>query len=383
MTDILQQAMDMFGNAGTLPQISSFAVVGFGVLFGLGVMNCVLGYRLLRFWMMLFGFLIGAGLGFGTAYSTGVQEKYMYAAFAVGAGVVLAVIAFISYKIGIFILGMGIGLGLGIYVIHPTTSLTFFFCLMLGVGLGVMAMKQARVILIVGTSLLGGAMAGFSLARIGNMADIPYGAGLSVGFALLGMLIQFATNRVKVYDDEEDEDEIYDKLEKAERSSDYVDPEEYLPQRAEKKKRRERQKEPRRESHKETRRPSEKGRASSERVHRSTDIRLKPEKRTRRYTDEAPEYEKTVEYRPGRKNDEIDLPLDSYKKRQPQRVQEYYDEDFYDEEPIDEDLLDDEVVREMMDEDDREGEELWNKLTGRQNGRRSRSRKEGQHGKRS
>ena len=275
MTDILQQAMNMLENQGTLPQISSFAVIGFGVLFVLGVVNCILGYRLLRFWMMLFGFLIGAGLGFGVAYSTGVQEKYMYAVFAVVAGVVLAAIAFVSYKVGIFILGMGIGLGLGIYVIHPTTSLTFFFCLMLGVGLGVMAMKQARVILIVGTSLLGGAMAGFSLARLGNMADIPYGVGLSVGFALLGMLIQFATNRVKVYDDEEDEAEIHKKIENAEKSSDYIDPQEYLPQRSEKKKRKDKQ----RESREESRRSSEKRRESSRREHRPADIRLKPEKK--------------------------------------------------------------------------------------------------------
>ena len=60
------------------------------------------------------------------------------------------------------------------------------------------------------------------------------------------------------------------------------------------------------------------------------------------------------------------------------------DYDDYDEPVmIDEDELDEEVLREMMDEDDREGEELWNKLTGRQNSGRSRNRKEGQHGKRS
>lgn len=121
--------------------------------------------------------------------------------FMVGAGVLLAVIAFVSYKIGIFILGAGIGIGLGIYVFHPTTSLVFFFCLLLGVGLGVLAMKQAREVLIIGTSLLGGAMAGFSAAKLGGLADIPYGLGLSAGFALLGMLIQFATNRRK--DDDE------------------------------------------------------------------------------------------------------------------------------------------------------------------------------------
>ena len=118
--------------------------------------------------------------------------------FMVGAGVLLAVIAFVSYKIGIFILGAGIGIGLGIYVFHPTTSLVFFFCLLLGVGLGVLAMKQAREVLIIGTSLLGGAMAGFSAAKLGGLADIPYGLGLSAGFALLGMLIQLRQTGAKM-----------------------------------------------------------------------------------------------------------------------------------------------------------------------------------------
>ena len=207
MNDILQQIMNMIENTRTVPSISSFSMIGFTVLLIFGVINCILGYRLLRFWMMLCGFVIGAGIGFGAAYTGGVTEKYMYAVFMVGAGVLLAVIAFVSYKIGIFILGAGIGIGLGIYVFHPTTSLVFFFCLLLGVGLGVLAMKQAREVLIIGTSLLGGAMAGFSAAKLGGLADIPYGLGLSAGFALLGMLIQFATNRRKDDDEEEEYEE--------------------------------------------------------------------------------------------------------------------------------------------------------------------------------
>ena len=198
MNDILQQIMNMIENTRTVPSISSFSMIGFTVLLIFGVINCILGYRLLRFWMMLCGFVIGAGIGFGAAYTGGVTEKYMYAVFMVGAGVLLAVIAFVSYKIGIFILGAGIGIGLGIYVFHPTTSLVFFFCLLLGVGLGVLAMKQAREVLIIGTSLLGGAMAGFSAAKLGGLADIPYGLGLSAGFALLGMLIQLRQTGAKM-----------------------------------------------------------------------------------------------------------------------------------------------------------------------------------------
>ena len=71
-------------------------------------------------------------------------------------------------------------------------------------------------------------MAGFSLAKLGGLADIPYGLGLSVGCALLGMLIQFATNRRVVIEEEEYDPQEY---EKARRSSDYVDTDDYLPRR--------------------------------------------------------------------------------------------------------------------------------------------------------
>ncbi len=151
MNDMLQQLMNMIENARTIPALTDISMIGFALLLVFGAINCILGYRLLRFWMMLCGFIIGAGVGFGVAYSSGVTEKYMYAVIMVGIGVVFAVIAFVSYKIGIFILGAGIGIGLGIYIFHPTSSLVFFFCLLLGAGLGVLAMRQAREVLIVGT----------------------------------------------------------------------------------------------------------------------------------------------------------------------------------------------------------------------------------------
>ena len=150
MTGILQQIMSTMEQTRSVSVLDSVSMIGFAALLVLGVINCVLGYRLLRFWMMLFGFLIGGGIGLGVAYTMGIQEKYMYAVIMIGVGILLAVIAFLSYKVGIFIIGAGIGLGLGIYVFHPTTSLVFFFCLLFGVGLGVLAMKWAGIVLIVG-----------------------------------------------------------------------------------------------------------------------------------------------------------------------------------------------------------------------------------------
>lgn len=213
MMDIMLRFMNIIERVRTVPAVSGAASAAFAVLLVFGVLNCILGYRLLRFWMMLFGFVIGAGIGLGGAFSMDVRERTVFIAAAVGVGIVLAVIVFLSYKAGIFVLGAGLGMSVAIYVLHPTSSLVFFLCILAGVLLGSLAMKWAREVIIVGTSLMGGAMAGVSAAKLGGLADIPYGILLSIGFALLGMLIQFATNRRRVEEDEDDLDYEEDEAE--------------------------------------------------------------------------------------------------------------------------------------------------------------------------
>ncbi|MDC7290819.1 TMEM198/TM7SF3 family protein [Blautia schinkii] len=208
MSDILTRIMNIAERIRGMQDLSMIAMGLFGVLLIFGIMNCLLGFRLLRFWMMLFGFLLGAGAGFALVYSSGTSEKYIYLAAMAALGIILAVTAFMIYKAGIFILGAGIGLALSIYLLHPTTSFIFFVCILVGVGIGTLAMRYAREVIIVGTSLLGGVLAGYSLARLGNMEEIPYGVGFSIGFAILGMLIQFATNKPR--DNEDDEEDDYD-----------------------------------------------------------------------------------------------------------------------------------------------------------------------------
>lgn len=365
MLDFLLRLMDIIERVRTASSVSDIAMVGFGVLLVFGFINCILGYRLLRFWMMIFGFIIGAGLGLGAAFTMGGGERFTLIAAAVGVGVVLAVIAFLSYKVGIFVLGAGLGLGVGVYVLHPTTSLMFFLCILLGVLLGSLAMKWAREVIIVGTSILGGAMAGVSLAKLGGLPDIPYGIVLSIAFALLGMLIQFATNRRRTDDYEEDETAEEKEPPRRPRSSAAVPPAE------------------KRRTEPERRRRS----ASSERT-RQIDYRL---------DEPAPENEKTVEFRPRRRR-ELDLPLDSFEQdnrynyryrsdagrrssyrtgegnrgfaRRPDYGADYdpdYDEDYGSEDPIDEDLLDEEILKEMMEEEDRKTDLFWEKISGKKN----------------
>ena len=82
--------------AGTL------SMVLFGVVLVFGIMNCVLGYRLLRFWMMIFGFLIGAGIGLFAIHQIGFGEKVYYAVGMIGVGLLLALLSFAVFKAGIY-----------------------------------------------------------------------------------------------------------------------------------------------------------------------------------------------------------------------------------------------------------------------------------------
>ena len=199
-----------------------FYTIIFGVLLVLGILNCVFGYRLIRFWMMVGGFFVGAVLAFICVRSMDIQDKTVWGAAVIVTGIIFAVIAFLIYKAGVFLLAAGIGWALSIYFIHPTSSAAFFACILIGIALGTLAVKYCREVLIVATSLIGGLIAGVSLGRLGGLDEFPYGIGLSAGFALLGMLIQFAINKPHS-EDEDAEPENRVESEYPEKTGDSMD----------------------------------------------------------------------------------------------------------------------------------------------------------------
>lgn len=223
MSEILVRIMGILERVRNMSELSGIATAVFGVIFIFGLLNCILGYRILRFWMMLFGFAMGAGIGLVGAFFSGTEDKSKYLLAMVILGIILAVISFLIYKAGIFVIGAGIGLSLSTYILHPTTSAVFFLCILAGVGLGCLAMRYAREVIIVGTSLFGGVIAGFSLGKLGELPQIPYGLMMSVGFAALGMLLQFLINKPSYeeeskkskeqQDDEMEEDAFYEENE--------------------------------------------------------------------------------------------------------------------------------------------------------------------------
>lgn len=183
----------------TLNRISQAIYIGL-LLFGL--LNALLGYRLLRFWVMLGGFAVGAVAGGVTAHHFRMDD-YMIIGGAAAGAVILAAVAFLIYKAGIFILCASIGWGGSIYLVHPTTSLSFFLCILLGVGLGILGVRFAKPVIIAGTSIQGGMTVGLAAAQLLEWKRMPYGVLIGMATAVLGILIQTVTNRSR-YELEED-----------------------------------------------------------------------------------------------------------------------------------------------------------------------------------
>lgn len=199
-----------------------------GGLAAFGILNVILGYRLLRFWMMLGGFAIGAGLGYLIVDMLELSDRNTILGICLGTGVALGLIAFLIYKAGIFMLGAGIGLTVSVYVFHPTTSASFFVCILAGIGLGVLGVKFARPVVIFATSVMGGLLAGFSISKLVNIAQVPYGLLIGLGLAALGILIQFATNKPELIEEEDEEEEAGEERTKIRKKAE--DPEEMAKQ---------------------------------------------------------------------------------------------------------------------------------------------------------
>lgn len=204
MLDVLVKFSEMaqrLEGMQTLNRISQILYMGI-LLFGL--LNALLGYRLLRFWVMLGGFAVGAVVG-GVAAHHFQMDDYMIIGCAAAGAIILAAVAFLIYKAGIFILCASIGWGAGIYLVHPTTSLSFFLCILFGVGLGVLGVRFAKPVIIAGTSVQGGMTAGLAAAQLLEWKRVPYGFIAGIAIAGLGILIQTITNRSS-YEQEEDYD---------------------------------------------------------------------------------------------------------------------------------------------------------------------------------
>ncbi|MBQ0000168.1 MAG: DUF4203 domain-containing protein, partial [Clostridiales bacterium] len=188
MRELLEKIMEksrQFLQMG--PDSSIVFIILVGMIF-FGLMNCILGYRLLRFWMMIGGIALGAGLGYllVDALIPGNPNYYIFG--SAGCGILFGVIAFMIYKAGIWAIGTCIGTVSLIYFLRPNSYGMLFVCILVGIAIGVLAVKYSRIVFVTLTSIAGGLLAGFAAIRMAEYPVIPYGILAGAALAICGML---------------------------------------------------------------------------------------------------------------------------------------------------------------------------------------------------
>ena len=169
----------------------------FEVIFG--ALNCFFGYKLLKVWMAVCGFIIGATGGFLIA-ARFLTERNIVFGITAAAGIVGSVLAYQIYLVGVFFLGWMMSVAAVIAFVRSLPIgdkeklVVIAAGVLLGLIVGVLIVKFARPSIILVTGISGGistATAAFSLLKLEQPVLIVTGAGILL--AIVGIMVQFLT----------------------------------------------------------------------------------------------------------------------------------------------------------------------------------------------
>ena len=169
----------------------------FEVIFG--ALNCFFGYKLLKVWMAVCGFIIGATGGFLIA-ARFLTERNIVFGITAAAGIVGSVLAYQIYLVGVFFLGWMMSVAAVIAFVRSLPIgdkeklVVIAAGVLLGLIVGVLIVKFARPSIILVTGISGGistATAAFSLLKLEQPTIVMTGAGVLL--AVVGILVQFLT----------------------------------------------------------------------------------------------------------------------------------------------------------------------------------------------
>jgi hypothetical protein len=174
------------------------AIAGFMAVIAIvfGALECYFGYKLFKIVMGITGFFVGCGLGFLLGFAIITQSGGgggIAVILALIGGIVGAIIAVKVYFIGLFIYGFSIG-----FIIVMILEGAPIVAILLGIVIGVVHVIFSRLLIIISTSIVGGASLGAGLSMLGISLRLPMNGAITVLLSLLfiatGLYYQFKVN---------------------------------------------------------------------------------------------------------------------------------------------------------------------------------------------
>ena len=178
--------------AGKLSVGMFAAVIAIGILIGF------FGLKLVKVVAAFLGFLIGAGAGAGICAIAGIEGIASVAIILVCA-ILLAVLSFLVYRLGVFVMIFICSMGVLAAVIPVQSSVITIVELAVALVLAILAAIFAEPMIIVITGIAGGFLAGPAILDLAGITDpswLKYVAGAVLAF--VGLMIQFMMQSSKI-----------------------------------------------------------------------------------------------------------------------------------------------------------------------------------------
>ncbi|WP_346708768.1 hypothetical protein [Massilistercora timonensis] len=192
ITEASGNAREIAEQIGAQPTLEGLIVTGI-----VGLLICFFGLKLIRLQAALVGFLMGALIGIGVAWTAGISGlTFAIVVFACGA--VLAALSFFLYKFGVFCVVFCVCLGMGVQIADPQSTLPLVIVLAIALILAIVAVIFVEPVIIICTGISGGVTAGISAAAAMGLEGIWPGYAIGAVAAILGMVVQFMMHSRKV-----------------------------------------------------------------------------------------------------------------------------------------------------------------------------------------
>jgi hypothetical protein len=183
------------------------------IAIGFGLLNCFFGYRVFRFLLGVYGFLLGVFVGLTVAGHLAAGQTVWLIVGAIAGGLVGAVLVVLLYLVGVFLVGAVAGVlvanAIGVVI---GIDMPILVVIIVAVVVGIIALIAQRAVLILVTAFGGawGAVAGGlllftgrslpDLAALGQRATWEQAGSTMLGplfiwlaLSIVGSLVQFRT----------------------------------------------------------------------------------------------------------------------------------------------------------------------------------------------
>ena len=192
ITEASGNAREIAEQIGAQPPLEGLIVTG-----SVGLLICFFGLTLIRLQAALVGFLMGALIGIGVAWTAGISGR-TFAIVVFACGAVLAALSFFLYKFGVFCVVFCVCLGMGVQIADPQSTLPLVIVLVIALILAIVAVIFVEPSIIICTGISGGVTAGISAAAAMGLEGIWPGYAIGAVAAILGMVVQFMMHSRKV-----------------------------------------------------------------------------------------------------------------------------------------------------------------------------------------